>query len=416
MTSSGPINDIWYRSLKTGLYNNLPNHDKLFIVRTNNNKGNYIFGAFKSSVDFYLYYRTLAQKEHHEVIPGSKPQKPRFDVDLDMTKLPKGENLIDYGDKIRDSIIISCSNVLSKLGVPLSTMDDFSIFTSSNDEKYSIHIILSSYCHNNNEEAKEFFYQVVENSKTAGIFDLADAIKIGALDGQVYKSLQNFRMYMSGKKVDGKIVRPKLYLPAMSLLGSVHYFPTYTTEKEKLKLFRKSCITDVVGCKHIPIILRPKPKFESNINLPDGYQDAITEAINNLYPGVFELHEEINTLITTKKRHSTYYCKICLRVHETVTPFITIDKSGYIKLFCYRAIEYARTQQSPYFVPWKCLGRLNLLPEVKASEKKELPVENKTKEKDDGWLIKPGEKVVFNHGMKAMGVAEKRRTNCRVKV
>lgn len=426
MTTSGPVNDRWHNALKGDLYSTFQNHEKLFIVQTRNYKGNYIFGAFKSSVDFYLYYRNLQSKQHHEVIPGSKPQKPRFDVDLDLSKLPKGETLVEFGNKIRDSILISCSNVLLAHQTPLKSMDDFTLFTATNQEKYSVHIILSSFYHNNNSEAKEFFFRVVEDSKTNTVCDLSEIIRLGILDSGIYKSSQNFRLYLSGKNENGEIVRPKVYVDSISLMGSVHCFPIYTDEKAKLRLFRKSCITDTVGCRYIPIVVPPKKKFDLVLDLPVGYQDIITKALERFQPGEFELLEDKGTLITTKKLNPSYGCKICNRPHESLCPFITITKYGDIKIHCYRAIEYARTANDPNFFTWRRIGKLDLPPQnnpvvsnpTSNPEIEVSTVPNQTKEfkqkieakkeyvpppkVDETWLIKPGKKVVFSHDKKSI--------------
>lgn len=422
MTTSGPIGGIWFRDIKNGLCSNLPNHEKLFIVQTKNHREDYIFGAFKSSVDFYLYYRHLEIKQHHEVIPGFKPQKPRFDLDLDNQKLPSGENLNEFGDRIRNSILISCSNVLLEHKTPLESMDDFIIFSSSSTQKYSVHIILSSYYHNNHQEAKEFYFRVIENSKNNGVYDLSEAVKLGILDSQVYKSRQNFRLYLSGKKEGGEIVRRKTYVESINLFGNIHCFPQYPDEKSKLRLFRKSCITDTVGCRYIPIVVPPKKKFDLVLNLPDGYENLLKGFIDEYYPGEFELLENKGSLITTKKLNPSYFCKICMRSHESNSPFLTINKYGDVKIHCYRAIEYANTSKDPNFFTWRKIGNMILPPQEKI-ETPVQPIENINLEKpikptevsqdekkptgyippkseDETWLIKPGKPLIFRHGVK----------------
>jgi hypothetical protein len=343
--SKGPITGRWYSSLKDDLYQAVPRakNGECFVVQSFHRLKNdeYIrkYEAFVSSVDFYIYYRGCTEKEHHEVITGG--QKPRFDVDLDRERLPSGyETLEQYGDLIRNSIIISILEVLRDCNVPITSMESFIICTSHGPNKYSLHLILSNYMHRNHEEAKEFFRLITEKSKhIEGIMDMSEVVSNGVLDGQIYKSTQNFRIIGSGKRrEDGVIVRYKSYVPYIELNGARMDFPKISTAKEELRLFRRASITDVEGCILIPIVLPLKEEFTSKVILPDGVEVDVLEYVDAFDPDSFDVGEVKGSLITLLRKRPSY-CVICGREHTSTHPFLTITKYGEVRFYCRRKTD-----------------------------------------------------------------------------
>lgn len=339
-SSKGPITGRWYSTLKEGLFKAIPRAEasNYFIVqsyyRARNGDYKRTFAAFRSSVDFYIYYRTCADKEHHEVILNL--QKPRFDIDLESSKLPSGyESLEEYGNIIRNSIIITVSEVLRDLGVPLADFSSFVICSSHGLNKYSTHIILADYMHTNCNEAKEFFRLIVEKSKTiSGVIDLEEPLKNGILDGNIYKSIQSFRLIGSGKRDEfGVIVRHKSYVRSISIYNTILEFEKIENAKDELRLFRRAAITDVVNCKHIPIVLPIKEEFQSNILLPDGIEVNIMSFVDLLDPDTFEVGEVKGSLITLIRKKRSY-CTICNREHDRANPYVIVVTNGDIRFYC----------------------------------------------------------------------------------
>lgn len=339
---------------------------KHFLVQTFDVRGKRIFGAFTSSVDFYLHYRLLDRKEHHEVIMGEKPQKPRFDIDLKIEKVPSGWEMNELGNKVRDAVIVACAHVLVGYGVldhVNHILDTLSLYTSSSSTKYSLHIILHKYQHYNNREAREFFRLVVNQSVIDGVYNLGEAVRMAILDPGIYKSSQNFRMLGSGKRVEPPtptpmIIRPKMYLNHINIGGITHRFPVPNENDpvDVMRLFRKSAITDVVGCTHIPIVLPVKPPIELRLDLPDGYQDTVTECVAQVEGGAFSIKRVHGSLFELKRDRPSKCC-LCRRIHEAISPYVTISRYGEIVFHCRRAEDAHHSDTS--IVTKLVIGSLN---------------------------------------------------------
>lgn len=374
VTSRGAIGG-WHNTLNEGLYSTMSKAEasRHFLVQTFNEYGYRIFGAFRSSVDFYLHYRLLNIKEHHEVIPGASSQKPRFDIDLEISKMPKessSEDMIVLGDKIRDAIIVACAKVLHEFKVidgPNSILEKLSLYTSSTPTKYSLHIVLDKYQHYNHREALEFFKLVVEQSRRDGIYDLQAAVRATILDPGIYKSSQNLRMLGSGKRLEedmvGKkiiptIVRPKMYLSTIQIGGITHNFPVPKPgdEVDMMRLFRRSVITDVTGCVHIPVVVPIKPPVSIHLDLPDGYEDAVLNAVEHAEPNTYSIRKSEGSLIDLQRDHPSMCC-ICKRQHEKIPQYITINRWGDIIFHCRRAEDAHKTDTS--IITRKTIGHIS---------------------------------------------------------
>lgn len=404
-TSQGVIGG-WHNTLNDGVYSSMSKAEasRHFLVQTFNQYGYRIFGAFRSSVDFYLYYRLLDIKEHHEVILGTSAQKPRFDIDLEEVKLPKGEVLFELGNRIRDAIIVACAKVLYKYKVidhPNSILEKLSLYTSSTPSKYSLHIILDKYQHYNYKEALEFFKLVVAQSQHDGIYDLTVAVRLTILDPGIYKSSQNFRMLGSGKRVEkevGKkmiptIVRPKMYLTTIDIGGITHNFPQPKAgdEVDIMRLFRRSLITDVTTCVHIPIVVPIKPPITIHLDMPDGYEDAVMDAVNRVEPNTYTIRKSEGSLIDLQRDHPSTCC-ICRRQHEKISPYVTINRWGDILFHCRRAEDVHKTDTS--VITRLIIGRVN---DVRVKEEILGDVDdNDTDNEDDDVDSPPEENVVDN--------------------
>lgn len=358
-TSKGPISGRWYPTLKEGLFKAIPRAEagKLFIVQSfkKNKDGEYkrVYAAFVSSVDFYIFYYKLKEREHHEVIMGEVPQKPRIDIDLEIKNVPIEYKLNEYGDMIRDTVIESMLEVLSDLKTPLESLDNLVICTSHSKVKYSCHIILAGMMHYSCEEAREFFNMIVRKSAELGTLNLESVVNVGILDPGIYKSLQNFRLIGSGKRNgSGEIERIKTYQYRVVYKGSEITFPEVKTAIEEMKLFRKASITDTTACKHIPVIVPLKEKIRDNVILPDGAEVDIFAMVDFFDPGAFEIADAEGSLVALRRIRSSK-CVICtqnnqefcakyggvpeVRIHDNISPFVIVKENGDVLFFCRRS-------------------------------------------------------------------------------
>jgi hypothetical protein len=346
-TSKGPITGHGYGALKGKLFQSIPRAaaGKFFLVQTfyKTNEGyNRVYYAYTSSVDFYIYYYKLKEREYHEVILGERSQKPRFDIDLESNKVPNGFKLETFGHLVRDTLIESILEVLIDLGTPLKSLDQLIICSSHSKAKYSCHIIISGMMHYNNEEAREFFNlvtrkseQIKENDKAH--LSLESVIAMGILDNQIYKSIQCFRMIGSGKRdSNGNLVRTKNYQRYVEYKGVLITFPEIITAKDEMNLFRRASITDTTGCTYIPVIVPKKKEISNKIILPDGAEADIMPMVNFFDKDIFEVLDTNGSFIALKRLRPSY-CVICNRTHDNTGPFVMVRDDGSVYFYCRRA-------------------------------------------------------------------------------
>jgi hypothetical protein len=199
---------------------------RCFIVRwEKRNK----FLVFRNAEEFNKFQ--LSQKEEdrnfHEVIFNWMRQKLRFDLDYTGTKEDENQVSLDL-DEIINSI---CAVFYTHYNYDIQT-EEIIVFDSSGPTgdsafKYSYHIIIDGYYVNDNVEAAAFANHVIESlSPTA-----KKMVDIG-----VYKQLQFMRMYGSCK------------------LGSKRTKLIYGDKDFNNEMFRKSLITNTIGCIELPSI------------------------------------------------------------------------------------------------------------------------------------------------------------------
>lgn len=331
-----PLTNRWYPRLKPNdkdrysLFNSIPRSQasNLFLVYSMNEEGYRSYAAFRSATEFYHYYITVEEPEIHEIILGEKSQKCRFDIDLTPDKAPDGMDLHDFGDQIREAIFDSMRDILKTYNVELDIGKHIVYCTSHSKVKYSAHLILAYYYHNNYEEALTFFDQIINNDELLKI-----AVKNGIIDRSIYST--NHSMRLLGSYKSG--VRVKSLVNDIIHHNEVISFSHPSGKHANLMKFRRSCITDTVGCKYLPVIVPIKVKMNiSNVILPAGYEDIIMELLVK-YEGGKENYEIRGVtdagLIDLKRKHPSY-CKICKRTHEKIDPFLRITPGGVVNYYC----------------------------------------------------------------------------------
>ncbi len=356
-TSQGPIGG-WYSSLKASDKPSSGRRRALFVDIPRSSASNYFltyamrdgfrkYAAFRSSVDFYLYYQKLYEREFHEVILGEKPQKPRFDIDL-TPELVKGSGLnsckdfMAYGNAIRDEILVRSREVLEEYGLELHLETDVVVCIShsldlyinenvSEKTKYSCHVIFSKYMHYNYEEAAEFFKLVVAKSPK-----LQNMVDKGILDKGIFGSLKSFRVIGSTKEG----VRVKTFVSSFDFQGRSISKTAPKTSKENMILFRQTCITDTCGCVHIPVIVPIKEEKFSSFVLPVGTSDQALDLLK-AFEGddlPFAVASVSGGLVLLNRLRPSH-CRLCQRSHEAENPYLRVSQSGNVYFYCRRAPE-----------------------------------------------------------------------------
>jgi len=214
----------------------------------------------------------------HEVIMGWMKQRPKFDIDSgDINSLEEiiehlESSFIDNYDLVPD--IVRCS--------------------SSNDEKFSYHLIIRNCYFENNIEAK-WFYDQFKKSLPVNLQQ--------HVDWTVNKRIQCFR-----------------------ILGSVKNGRVKRAIDKKNGLY-DTLITTISGIS--------LPKWADYDHKPAMFCETITKDIANPDPYIWRFSKRINNLVTfTRIRMS--YCDLCERDHTSVGMYIAKHQTC-VTRHCYQS-------------------------------------------------------------------------------
>lgn len=290
-----------------------------------------LYGYFDSYVEYYKYccLFDIVERSFFEVIFGSLPQKPHFDIDIkasdyndDVNIDHENMSIDDVCDQLLDLLIEKCCEVLEKLGVKINLETDILLYSSHSEQKRSYHLVINNYCHANNLEAKAFYTTVINL--------MSDIVKYtGYIDHGVYSVKQQFRIAGCQKQYSG---RPKIYHQQFYYKNQLitHRYEEEFTDQEILKMIilRESLVSFTSGCEYIPSLIPDKPESSYNLEgrqLEESDVDRCIDLMNTEmnYPP-FKVHEVIDTLIILR-RCAPSLCPLCHRIHELENPFIFIS-------------------------------------------------------------------------------------------
>lgn len=286
--------------------------------------------------DNYMYFYThfVKEKEYYrtfnEIILANKYQKPYFDIDIkDEFTYQEAKVLVD---KLRE--------LIKKL-LPQISDEDILIFDSSKiGEKISFHIVVDRFCFISSAENKIFCRRVL---------DFLSEEERSVIDDQLYKSVQNFRIFGCHKHSSSRVKK----ISDMSLWK---FKGEYSTEFNKaLLIFGSTLITNCSECSVIEGFDAPKivREIELDIELSEAEEAILEDILENKLQGAFSIIKVEGNCINLK-RISPSMCITCHREHEAENAFIRIE--GEEKNLIFRC---RRTDDKTY------LGKL--LPQLKVA-------------------------------------------------
>ena len=348
------LNDIAEHMVVCFTPDRIPTQDRPF----RNKDGNpiRIYAFFDSYLEFYEYKEKFKEEERSffEVVFGELPQKPHFDIDMEVGEfqaLYPGEDIDLAAETVREAVISGCIKVLEENMVTLSMEKDVLLYSSHGDEKRSYHVVINNKCHDGNEEAKAFYDAVVEKARieTNGKY-------LEFIDRSVYSPRQQFRLAGCQKWGSG---RPKVFYEHFTYRGRsyTHEYGEDVTEPimKKLTVLYESMVSFCSGCVYLPSLIPPKVFNQNDLgDLPDLEGDVVRQCISMLRDkmelslrelGVrrnfcpFSLREVQGHLILLK-RDAASFCPICNKEHGAEHPYIFMV-SGKVYWDCRRSHEYA---------------------------------------------------------------------------
>lgn len=272
---------------------------------------------------------TVAPMHYHEIIEGR--QKLKLDIDDDTNKLasitrkimvdrmnpewtPSSSFMVSPTIQVEsteweESIIASVKNVF-RWNHQIDLLDsDIVICCSSNERKFSRHVIINNYYVSDHFQAMKFAESVVSDMRV-GYSHVAKCV-----DMQVYNETQNFRIAGSSKCKDPN--RVKKIITKHSLLDSL--------------------ITNISECKALEDAYRVVENESEDYEMLDLDDEFIAIAKDEL-PGMQFSKRKDNILLFKRISHS--YCSLCARDHDAENAYVTMvaqDQSVCYYHHCYRA-------------------------------------------------------------------------------
>lgn len=269
-------------------------------------------------------YRDFAGKSDgercgFEVIFGNKFQKIYFDVDISLKEDGNSIHTRDQKCSIAHQIPGMVIDALIKVH-PSIRQSDIMVFNSNSDEKYSYHIVVDRWYVTTARQNRKVYEQVISY------------IPIQwrqYFDGSMYKSIQQFRLYMStkyGKK------RMKVLDPTYST-----WLPDSDVPLENLnrEVYFSSLVQRVENCVVLPFEDEEEKEFQE-VELTDSDTNRLLIIIKNMpYSSCFSVQDKKGSMVLLKRRQPSY-CKCCDRTHENDNPFVTVSVNGDVHFNCRR--------------------------------------------------------------------------------
>jgi hypothetical protein len=311
--------EIWFKTLVNGenaLFNKFDlSKDQIPVCLESslNNKTIKEFAIFRSA--FSLYRRCVLTPQekrcYHEIIRGNHSQKPYFDIDIKLEDDPlyiKLPHSIEEKIEIANNIVEECINSILKTNSKIKRTDIL-VLSSNSNEKRSYHIIVDRWCFLSASQNREFFDDVLMNIP----YNYKKYF-----DDCMYKSSQQFRIYMSTKVDEDRLLKvdirnewkPDEEIDNISLLNK--------------EIFLASLITMTDSCNILP--LKIKEQVEQIEQSSKDIESDEYKKILKLF-STFKDKNSFNILDVDEnkiylKRICSSFCENCQRNHDNISPYL----------------------------------------------------------------------------------------------
>jgi hypothetical protein len=276
-----------------------------------------LYSVFRSYPEYYHYCNKFTEdrRTFFEIILGEYAQKPHFDIDIPVSSGVNGED-------VKDDLIEKIVEIFQEKNITLSLEEDVLVYTSHGSNKHSYHIVITNYCHANNQEAKALYTEVckrVPDNKW--------------IDSAVYSPRQQFRI-LGCQKLGSH--RPKVFQEKWNYRGIqiIHRYPEQADNVDHLKLIQleESLISQTSNCRYLPVLEEITSTVSHNRELQDDLDIKTAKNAINLAVSLSGVSStsfpyklsEIKGNIIILKRLRPSFCRICQRKHEHENPFMVV--------------------------------------------------------------------------------------------
>ena len=297
-----------------------------------------MYTCFDSYLQFAIYFLKLDERFRcfYEIIFGESIQKPHFDVDIEISE---NETQVDHEKVLNDLI-----NRIIELIPDINLEKDICIYSSHGKNKISYHVIINNYFHNNNDEAKSFYYSVMEKLPE-------EYFNNHWIDHSVYSKTQQFRIY--GTKKNGTDRLKKFHdIWYLNDKQIIHKNEDISEDDDEnvifLRRLEESIVTARPGnCKLLPTFeIHEKFKRKIYEKGEDIEQDLAMQAITLLAHSMGTIPEsksfpfkfdKIDGNFIILRRLKASHCRACNRKHYHENPYLLITEDKNIFFDCRRS-------------------------------------------------------------------------------
>jgi len=284
-----------------------------------------LFTAFRDYLSYAKYTTGVSRTMmcFYELISSSRPQKPRFDIDV-------SDQSIDF-DLLIEHVIQGIITVMSNLNMDFNLTKNLLMYDSSSKEKKSRHIVIGGYYHQNNGEAKRF-YDLVLN-------EIPEEFR-SVVDSGVYSTRQQFRILGNHKFGSG---RYKKFMDRFTFKGDeyIHQYPIKVMSHQQLYTvqLQESLLTEITYCTKLllPDLEEDEESRKRSSTSTYDYEDLTDREIElslellktkmgidvNSDRSPFTYHSCDSCMILLKRRFRSF-CVICNRYHDNENPFLIV--------------------------------------------------------------------------------------------
>lgn len=278
-----------------------------------------LFSVFDSYVELYMYQKKfeLNKRNFYEIILGDSPQKPHFDIDVELD-----ENVpVEMGEKTMAALIESILVTLREHKVNIDLKKDLLVYTSHDSTKRSYHVVINNYCHSDHHQSKAFYEKV--------LLGIDEELRI-FVDSSVYSSKQNFRL-LGSQKIGS--LRPKIFREDFKYKEEViHHIYDHTTfdsiDHKGAELLKESLVSWVHTCEYLPSFLSDDERksiydFEECGDLSDAIVSQTSLLLEKEEEFPFKIRDVKGHIISLKRLRPSF-CRMCKRRHEHENPYLLI--------------------------------------------------------------------------------------------
>lgn len=285
------------------------------------------FSVFRNAYELYnhIIFSEKSTRCMYEIIRSDVPQKPYFDIDID---LENNNNFLSKEDKIEIAELLPGVLIDAIIKIrPEISYRDIMIFNSHSDSKRSYHVVVDRWLFSDCRQNFMFFKDVL--SQIPSLWQ-------GFLDSSMYKVNQQFRLYMCTKYGKNRHKRLDFQKSKWIVENDV--------ENDQLneRIFYASLVTKSEGCSYLePYVEEENYSSGANI-IEDEHYKKIELLLKKMKDwDCFRISEYQDCRIILKRLLPSK-CEECSkkdgydRIHESENPYVKISKSGNVYFDCRR--------------------------------------------------------------------------------